>query len=91
VFKDTVLNLTGDHITDFNPEDTIDLTNMKFTGKATVNFDNSTHLLTIDPDGAGIQKAFTIMLDGGYDPAHFHLASDGGAGTVITYDGLHIV
>jgi hypothetical protein len=42
-------------------------------------------VFSIDPDGAGRKTATTLQLDGIFDNAHFHVASDGLGNTLITY------
>ncbi len=87
VFRDSIKSLTGDRITDFGVGDVIDITNLKTPGATTFAYDNNTHLLSIDPDGAGKVKAFTITLDGIFDATHFVAVGDGTGGTAISYIG----
>lgn len=85
VFKDTSLNLAGDTISDFSFGDKIDVTNFAFSAAVTLAFDKATNTLSIDPDGAGIRKAFAVTVLGGLDVSNFHAVSDGATGTFIEY------
>ncbi len=85
VFKDTILNLTGDTITDFGTGDKIQLTNLAFSGAVTLSFDSATGALSIDPDGAGVRKAFSVTMLGDLSADNFRAVSDGATGTFIEY------
>jgi hypothetical protein len=75
-------------ISGMDGNDRVDLTNLAFPGAAlsyTVSADGTGGLLTVS-DGS---HSAAIALLGQYDASGFHLASDNGTGTLITYDPLH--
>lgn len=86
-FRDTFQNLTGDTITDFGDGDRIQLTNLAYSAAVTLAYDSETSSLSIDPDGAGVRKAFAITLTGESElsAANFQAVSDGASGTFIQY------
>jgi len=84
-FRDTILNLTGDTITDFGSGDRIQISNLAFSAAVTLAFDSTTNALSIDPDGAGAKKAFAVTVEGGLTAANFAAVSDGAGGTFINF------
>jgi Ca2+-binding RTX toxin-like protein len=82
VFLGTKGEMTGDTITDFVADDQIHLLNFS-AATATVSYSNGD--LVIDPDGAGVAKAFVIHLAGDYSADTFHIVSDGGTGADIFF------
>lgn len=84
IFRDTRANLTGDTIADFEVGDRLYFTNLN-AAATTLAYDSLLGLLSIDPDGAGAQKAFSVALTGDFSNAIFKVTSDGGAGTFVDY------
>lgn len=85
IFRDGSKNFAGDTITDFTSDDFIQLTNV--ANSSAVTFAFADDVLTIDPDGAGSQKAFSFGLIGDFDVTRFTATSDGVGGTIVSYIG----
>ena len=85
IFRDTILGLTGDTVSDFGQGDKLQISNLAYSAALTLAFDSLTNVLSIDPDGAGARKAFAVTMLGGLDVSNFQAVSDGAVGTFIEF------
>lgn len=84
IFQGKAADLAGDIITDFSLGDSISVFNTD-PAKLTVSYNAG--LLRIDPDGAGLMKAFSINLAGDFSTASFHTLGDGLGNTLVQLIG----
>jgi hypothetical protein len=80
LFRDTASGLNGDTIVNLAAGGRIDLTDLGFPG-ASLGYDATTGTLHV----AGGATEADILVGGGLQASAFHLASDGGGGTLVQY------
>jgi Ca2+-binding RTX toxin-like protein len=82
LFRDIASGLNGDTINNFLPSDSIDITNLGFTG-AVLNATASGANTLVTVTSGATKSSFTLA--GSFSTTGFTLASDGSAGTLITH------
>ena len=78
-FLGTAAGLAGDSIVNFGGNDTIDISDLKFSTIKPVSYSPNTGYLTVNDATHGV----TVAIGGGYKSTDFTVSSDGHNGTVI--------
>jgi Ca2+-binding RTX toxin-like protein len=82
IFRDTAAGLNGDIIKGLVVSDSIDITNLAFTGAKLTTVTSGANT-TFTMTSGTTKSVFTVA--GSWSSSSFHLASDGAAGTVLTH------
>jgi hypothetical protein len=84
IFRDTTSHASGETIVNFAAaKDTLDLTDLNFSAGPTLAYSQGATSGTLSVSDGTHSAAITLF--GQFSAAGFHMATDGGAGTSITY------